>query len=274
MKILFGKMLLGLCAALVLTLSTGTALAAPDATGSWTGSVQSPNGEFQITFNLKQDGANVSGTLAGGRGGDTAVTGTVSGNGCSHARFTQKVPMAFNASAADGSTAPNSSTQSVQPGQDVLINGTGLGAITSDETQSGVTDVPAATVQVYVGTQPATVVSAGRGLCCDGLDPRFPVIPVRALINDGMRHFNEVQRNVIERFNRGELSQKDAQLEIEHFWAGALRRAVIEGDIESGSLMAGQSVGMVGAEQPTDAILSELIGQAVAALAARNTASN
>ena len=62
MKILFGKMLLGLCAALVLTLSTGTALAATDATGSWTGSVQSPNGEFQITFNLKQDGAKLTGT--------------------------------------------------------------------------------------------------------------------------------------------------------------------------------------------------------------------
>ena len=82
--------------------------------------------------------------------------------------------LAFNVSAADGSTAPNSASQSVQPGQDVLINGTGLGAITSDETQSGVTDVPAATIQVYVGVVPATVVSAGRGLCCDGLDPSFP----------------------------------------------------------------------------------------------------
>ena len=82
--------------------------------------------------------------------------------------------LAFNVSAADGSTAPNSTSQSVQPGQDVLINGTGLGAITSDETQSGVTDVPATTIQVYVGVMPATVVSAGRGLCCDGLDPSFP----------------------------------------------------------------------------------------------------
>jgi uncharacterized protein (TIGR03437 family) len=81
---------------------------------------------------------------------------------------------AFNVSAADGSTTPNGTSQSVQPGQDVLINGTGLGAITSDETQSGVTDVPATTVQVYVGVVPATVVSAGRGLCCDGLDPNFP----------------------------------------------------------------------------------------------------
>ena len=37
----------------------------------------------------------------------------------------------------------------------------------------------------------------------------------------------------------------EAQLQIEHYWAGALRRAVIEGDVETGSVMAGQSVGMV-----------------------------
>ncbi len=77
------------------------------------------------------------------------------------------------------------------------------------------------------------------------LDPRFPVIPVRALANQGTQRFLEMQRQVIERFNRGEVSQKDAQLEIEHFWAGALRRAVIDGDVETGSVMAGQSVGMV-----------------------------
>src|SRR5260370_5590958 len=61
------------------------------------------------------------------------------------------------------------------PEKDVMIKGTGLGAITSDETQSGVTDVPATTIQVYVGTQPATVVSAGRGMCCAGLDPNYLV---------------------------------------------------------------------------------------------------
>ena len=68
---------------------------------------------------------------------------------------------------------------------------------------------------------------------------------------------------------RGELSQKDAQLEIEHFWAGALRRAVIDGDVESGSLMAGQSVGLVTREQSTAEILAELVDQALAVIAAR-----
>jgi enoyl-[acyl-carrier protein] reductase II len=101
------------------------------------------------------------------------------------------------------------------------------------------------------------------------LDPRFPVIPVRALANAATKRFLEAQRAVIERVDRGELDQKAAQLEIEHFWAGALRRAVIEGDVENGSVMAGQSVGMVTDEQPTRAILEELVGQAVAALSAR-----
>ena len=56
---------------------------------------------------------------------------------------------------------------------------------------------------------------------------------------------------------------------VERFWAGALRRAVIEGDIETGSVMAGQSVGMVTSVQPVAAIIEELVGQAVGALGAR-----
>ena len=82
------------------------------------------------------------------------------------------------------------------------------------------------------------------------LDPRFPVIPVRALANAGTQRFMEHQAVVIDRFRKEELTKDEAQLEIEHFWAGALRKAVIDGDVENGSLMAGQSVGMVGAEQP------------------------
>ena len=44
----------------------------------------------------------------------------------------------------------------------------------------------------------------------------------------------------------------------------------IEGDIETGSVMAGQSVGMVKCEQPTAEILEELVGQAIHALAGRD----
>lgn len=101
------------------------------------------------------------------------------------------------------------------------------------------------------------------------LDERFPVIPVRALANKASKRFLEVQRDVIDRFNAGGLTQTEAQLEIEHFWAGALRRAVIEGDVQGGSVMAGQSVGLVTREQSVAEIIAELVGQAVGALAAR-----
>jgi enoyl-[acyl-carrier protein] reductase II len=101
------------------------------------------------------------------------------------------------------------------------------------------------------------------------LDERFPVIPVRALQNEGTKRFMEHQAAVLKRFQAGELGKEEAQLDIEHFWAGALRRAVVDGDVEQGSLMAGQSVGMVTREQPAVEIVAELISQAAAAVAAR-----
>ncbi|OJY65117.1 MAG: 2-nitropropane dioxygenase [Rhodospirillales bacterium 70-18] len=101
------------------------------------------------------------------------------------------------------------------------------------------------------------------------LDERFPVIPVRGLVNAGTRRFLEHQAETLRRFQAGELTKEAAQLDIEHFWAGALRRAVIEGDVESGSVMAGQSVGMVTAVQSVAEIIDELVQQATTALAAR-----
>lgn len=98
------------------------------------------------------------------------------------------------------------------------------------------------------------------------VDPQFKVIPVRALANAGTERFVATQHEVIGRHRRGELSFEEASLAIEHFWAGALRRAVIEGDVEHGSLMAGQSVGLVQRVQPAAAILAELVEQARAAL--------
>ncbi len=101
------------------------------------------------------------------------------------------------------------------------------------------------------------------------LDDAFPVIPVRALQNGGTKRFLEFQAETIRRFKAGEVEKEAAQLDIEHFWAGALRRAVIDGDVDNGSLMAGQSVGMVTREQPIAEIIAELMDQAIAALMAR-----
>ncbi len=99
------------------------------------------------------------------------------------------------------------------------------------------------------------------------VDPDFPVIPVRAVANKATERFEAFQRETIARYRQGEMELGEARLAIEHFWAGALRRAAIEGNVEDGSLMAGQSVGMVTSEQSTGEIIAELVDQAVNAIA-------
>ena len=98
------------------------------------------------------------------------------------------------------------------------------------------------------------------------VDPRLPVIPVRALKNAGTEAFTATQRAVAAQLDAGEIDMPAAQLAIEHYWAGALRRAVIDGDIDGGSLMAGQSVGMVTDEAPVAHIIAELAQAAELAL--------
>lgn len=101
------------------------------------------------------------------------------------------------------------------------------------------------------------------------VDPRLPVIPVRALRNKGTEAFTAKQREVAELLDAGNVEMIEAQLQIEHYWAGALRRAVIDGDIENGSLMAGQSVGMVTEEEPAAVIVDRLLAECEAALTQR-----
>jgi len=92
--------------------------------------------------------------------------------------------------------------------------------------------------------------------------PDFPVIPVRAIANKASEEFTRFQKETVEKVFAGAQTREEGQLAIEHFWAGSLRRAVIEGDVERGSLMAGQSVGMVQCIQTAKEILDELVQQA------------
>ncbi len=102
------------------------------------------------------------------------------------------------------------------------------------------------------------------------IDPRLPVIPVRALRNASSELFTAKQREVAQLLDDGKVEMAEAQLQIEHYWAGALRRAVVDGDIEHGSVMAGQSVGMVTREEPLADIVAKLIEEAAAALDLRS----
>ncbi|RVT94425.1 NAD(P)H-dependent flavin oxidoreductase [Sphingomonas crocodyli] len=111
--------------------------------------------------------------------------------------------------------------------------------------------------------------SARDAIASVQIDPRLPVIPVRALKNSSSELFTAKQREVAQLLDDGKVEMMEAQLQIEHYWAGALRRAVIDGDVEHGSLMAGQSVGMVTKEEPLAEIIGTLMDEAAAALERR-----
>ena len=111
--------------------------------------------------------------------------------------------------------------------------------------------------------------SARDAIASVQIDPRLPVIPVRALKNAAGELFSAKQREVAGHLDEGRVAMGEAQLQIEHYWAGALRRAVIDGDIEHGSVMAGQSVGMVTKEEPIAEIIGALMSEAASALEKR-----
>ena len=50
-------------------------------------------------------------------------------------------------------------------------------------------------------------------------------------------------------------------MELEKYTLGSLKRAVLEGDVETGSLMAGQVAGMVNEIKPVAAIIEELFDE-------------
>ncbi|MEL7603625.1 MAG: enoyl-[acyl-carrier-protein] reductase FabK [Bacillota bacterium] len=75
--------------------------------------------------------------------------------------------------------------------------------------------------------------------------------PVRALRNSFMREFM-----------RREYDSNISNEELEAFGAGALRRAAREGDVKNGTIMAGQSSGMVHKEQSACEIIREMFSEA------------
>lgn len=93
-------------------------------------------------------------------------------------------------------------------------------------------------------------------------DPLLPVIPVRAIVNEGTKDYNALQLKYLQEIKEKKIEVNEAQLKLEEYWLGSLRRAVIEGDIDRGSLMAGQSVGMVKSIQPAAEIMEELVSSA------------
>ena len=95
-------------------------------------------------------------------------------------------------------------------------------------------------------------------------DSRLPVIPVRALKNVGTHEFAKLQLDLIRKLENNTIDRMEAQYEVERFWMGALKNAVVDGDMKQGSLMAGQSVGLADKILPLQGIFDELVNDAEA----------
>ena len=80
--------------------------------------------------------------------------------------------------------------------------------------------------------------------------------PVRCLKNPFARAFGQM-----------EYDSSLTNEEIEKFGAGSLRKAAVEGDMENGSIMAGQIAALVKEEQPAAQIIREMFAQAEQLLA-------
>ena len=74
--------------------------------------------------------------------------------------------------------------------------------------------------------------------------------PVRAIKNKLATEYNQAEKDF--------LAGKKTQEEIEELGAGALRNAVVDGDVEYGSVMAGQIAGLVRKEETCAEILEDL----------------
>ncbi len=97
-------------------------------------------------------------------------------------------------------------------------------------------------------------------------DSRLPVIPVRALKNEGTIEFAKLQLELLHKLDSRLIDRARAQHAVEEYWAGALKNAAIDGDVARGSLMAGQTVGLVDKVLPVKAIIEAFVADAEAEL--------
>lgn len=91
------------------------------------------------------------------------------------------------------------------------------------------------------------------------LNKNFPISAVRSIENSATDDFLELQKSVIEQFKNQKINVEDGRFVIENFWAGALRKAVVDGDVDRGSLMSGQAVGFVKSGKNASEVINELL---------------
>jgi len=122
-------------------------------------------------------------------------------------------------------------------------------ALGAEGVQVGTRFVCAAESNVHINYKEKILKAGDRATVVTG---RSLGHPVRVLRNKLSKAFEELERN-------GAPAE-----ELERLGTGKLRLAVVEGDVEWGSLMAGQSAGQIKAIEPASDIINDLITGAIA----------
>ena len=60
-------------------------------------------------------------------------------------------------------------------------------------------------------------------------DSRLPVVAVRAIQNKAHDEFSKMQFKLLQQLDNKEISRHEAQMQVENFWVGSLRDAVVDG---------------------------------------------
>ena len=81
--------------------------------------------------------------------------------------------------------------------------------------------------------------------------------------------FYDQSMELLKRLDSGEIDRVEAQFEVEKYWVGSLREGAVDGNVEVGSLMAGQSVGLVHDVPTVRELIDTIIGEAHQIVSAR-----
>lgn len=103
---------------------------------------------------------------------------------------------------------------------------------------------------------------ARQAMATPQYDSRLPIVAVRAIKNRSTDEFGQLQLELLGKLETEEITREKAQYEVEKFWIGALQRAVQDGDVDRGSLMAGQGVGLVHEVRPMKEVIQTLVADA------------
>ena len=109
---------------------------------------------------------------------------------------------------------------------------------------------------VFLASEECPVTDAYKNMILEAVDTSTTLtgekfgVPVRSIKNELTKRYHELEE------------QSSTLMELEELTLGSLRRAVYDGDVENGSVMAGQIAGLVNEIRPVKNIIEDVIKEA------------